>query len=112
MILIKSVKLKPVCGVWGAPGVFITDDGRADEFDGGVVGVNFAFGITPAGEGDVARYIKRSAPRSPAGLFAFPGLAIRLGGVRGGLEWKACSRPSLPSPVPYRYPGDDCMVRF
>jgi len=52
----KSAKLNPVCGVWGQPGVFIKDDGRADDLDGGVVGMYLVLGIAAlAGEGDVAR---------------------------------------------------------
>lgn len=52
----KSAKLNPVCGVWGQPGVFINDDGSADDLDGGVVGMYLVLGIAAlAGEGDVAR---------------------------------------------------------
>jgi len=58
--------------------VDIVDDGRAEDRDGGVVGTYLVLGIAAAaGEGDVARYSRRSAPSF-----------IRRGGVFGGLEWK------------------------
>ena len=35
----KSAKLNAVCGVWGAPGVVIIDEGKTACLRGGVVGV-------------------------------------------------------------------------
>ena len=84
----KSAKLNPVCGVCGQPGVFINDDGSADDLDGGVVGMYLVLGIAAlAGEGDVARYSNKSAPSSPVPLLRLMGLIMRRGGVLGGLEW-------------------------
>lgn len=65
----------------------MTEDGRPNDGGGVVGGTIFVLDMAPAGEGDVARYIKRSAPSSPPCLV--PGFAIRRGGVRGGLEWNA-----------------------
>lgn len=86
VMLTKSAKLNPVWGVCGAPppGVFITEDGRAKDGGGVVGGRIFVLDIAPAGEGDVAKYIKRSTPSSPPCLV--PSFATRRGGVRGGLE--------------------------
>ena len=57
VMLTKSAKLNPVCGVCGyPPGVVIMDDGKADGRDGGVVGIHLFLGIAAdAGDGDVAR---------------------------------------------------------
>lgn len=65
------------------------DDGRADDRDGGVVGMYLVLGIAAdAGDGDVARNSNRSAPSSPVFLSRPPiGFISRRGGVRGGLEW-------------------------
>lgn len=69
----------------------IIELGRADEVDGGVVGMKRDFGMAAvAGEGEVARYRSKSAPSaSPFGFVpGRRGLSIRRGGVLGGLEWK------------------------
>lgn len=95
--LTKSAKLKFWFGVLrpypngAAPGVVITDDGKTPGLEGGVVGGKMIRDLIAAlaGEGEVARYSRRSAPSSPAAFLrlrndrAFVG-----GGVRGGEERK------------------------
>lgn len=69
----KSAKLKFVDGVLGwkpnspvPPGVDIMDDGRGVALDGGVDGACIlVLVVAAAGVGEVARYMRRSAPSSP-----------------------------------------------
>lgn len=67
------------------------DDGSAAALEGGVDGAKILDDFEPAlaGDGDVARYKRRSAPSSPAALLLCWRCERGLvgGGVRGGDEW-------------------------
>lgn len=101
---------KPAKGAPPPPGVDIMDDGRGVDFGGGVEGARMRGLAVPAcaGEGEVARYIRRLASSCPVGPSraavvkpfwrrraerATPGGGVR--GARGGdgrmcepLNWK------------------------
>ncbi len=102
VILTKSEKSKDCPGVVGnrfpPPGVVIIDDGNAISFRGGGVdgGSIRVLDVDMAGEGEVAKYINKSAPSSPIFSFDAPfaslprrtlTLRLRMGGVRGGDDW-------------------------
>lgn len=97
----KSEKSKPwpgVCGnIFPPPGVVMCDEGRPKSrlfLGGGVEGGSMRVRVEgTAGEGDAARYSKRSAPSSPvfppwvgfSVLIWWPGSPLlRMGGVIGG----------------------------
>lgn len=94
----KSAKLKLLEGVLGnpkrpvLPGVFMMEDGRGVDLGGGVDGAIICVRFElPAGVGEVARNMRRSAPSSPVlGVLdqeTFDSLLTRRrcgGGVRGG----------------------------
>lgn len=116
VILTKSEKSKGCPGVLGnrlpPPGVVIIEDGSARSFRGGGVdgGSIPVLDVDMAGEGEVAKYMSKSAPSSgfpfDAPRASLPRrmlmLRLRIGGVRGGDDWstwKECkgSRPSSSS---------------
>lgn len=107
VILMKSAKSKCCPGVVGnrlpPPGVVIIDDGNAISLRGGGVeggSIRVILAVDMAGEGEVARYMSKSAPSSPTFSFGAPlpslprrrfTLRLRMGGVRGGDDgstWK------------------------
>jgi len=99
VILTKSAKSKGCPGVLGKklppPGVVIMDEGNAMSLRCGGVDGGSMRDLDMAGEGEVARYINRSAPSSDfsfSAVFAsFPRRILtlrgRMGGVRGGEDW-------------------------
>ena len=117
VMLTKSLKSKFWDGVFGPPnterrfvpplGVVIIDDGSGEDFGGGVDGGCILDRVVTAGEGEVARYNRRSAPSSdlPAffSLLRRPRLDLLRtgGGVLGGDDRisKECvgNRPSSSS---------------
>lgn len=106
VMLTKSERSKGCPGVVGKrlppPGVIIMDEGRARSFfDGGVEGGSMR--VRPegkAGDGDAARYRRRSAPSSPDLLPVVVAILLgrrfrfllRIGGVRGGDDRLASTR--------------------
>lgn len=92
-MLTKSAKSKPCPGVLGKglppPGVVIMAEGKSSLLflGGGVDGrsIRDLFGLT-AGDGDAARYRRRSAPSWPPSAPSPLFLKVRdcIGGVRGG----------------------------